>query len=91
MTKEVLNGAYAHLLNEVKARASSSRHQAILNINKELTLLYHHIGRAILDAQNKAKWALKSWTIKQHSLCKFGLQIKNSTISDSFAHYLKTG
>lgn len=59
MTKEVLNGAYEHLLNGLKARVSSSRHQAILNVNKELTLLYHHIGRAILDAQNKAKWGAK--------------------------------
>lgn len=51
MTKNITNQEYNKFLANLKERVASSRYQAVLNVNRELILLYHHIGSQILDAQ----------------------------------------
>lgn len=50
---------YAELLGALKKRVELSRYKAVLNVNKELILLYHHIGTQILEAQAKQGWGTK--------------------------------
>jgi predicted nuclease of restriction endonuclease-like (RecB) superfamily len=59
MSKNILSKEYNQLLSDLKNRVASSRHKAALNVNKELILLYHHIGSAILSAQAKQGWGTK--------------------------------
>ena len=47
------------LLEELKKRVTATRYKAILSVNRELILLYHHIGKQILAAQNKEGWRAK--------------------------------
>jgi predicted nuclease of restriction endonuclease-like (RecB) superfamily len=47
------------LLSDLKTRVASSRYKAALAINKELILLYHHIGGIILSSQAKEGWGAK--------------------------------
>ncbi len=59
MTKNIINQEYNKFLSDLKERVVSSRYKAALNVNKELILLYHHIGTQILDAQGKKGWGAK--------------------------------
>lgn len=59
MTKSIINQEYNKFLSSLKERVASSRYKAALNVNKELILLYHHIGMQILDAQSKQGWGAK--------------------------------
>jgi DUF1016 N-terminal domain len=59
MTKNIINQEYNKFLTDLKERVASSRYKAALSVNKELILLYHHIGTQILEAQNKAGWGAK--------------------------------
>ncbi len=59
MTKNIIDQGYHNLLTELKARVASSRYKAALQVNKELILLYHHIGTAILNAQENQGWGTK--------------------------------
>jgi len=59
MSKNIINQEYQHLLSDLKSRVASSRYKAALSVNKELILLYHHIGTAILKAQEIQGWGSK--------------------------------
>lgn len=59
MTKNIINQEYNKFLSDLKERVASSRYKAALSVNKELILLYHHIGTQILEAQNEAGWGAK--------------------------------
>lgn len=59
MTKNIINQEYNKFLSDLKERVASSRYKAALSVNRELILLYHHIGTQILEAQNKAGWGAK--------------------------------
>ena len=59
MIKNIINQEYNKFLADLKERVASSRYKAALSVNKELILLYHHIGTQILEAQNKAGWGAK--------------------------------
>jgi predicted nuclease of restriction endonuclease-like (RecB) superfamily len=59
MTKKIIDKSYQILLEDLKKRVSSSRYKAALSVNKELILLYHHIGLQILKAQSKQGWGAK--------------------------------
>lgn len=59
MSKNILTDEYNQLLSALKYRVASSRYKAALSVNKELILLYHHIGTAILSAQMKQGWGMK--------------------------------
>jgi predicted nuclease of restriction endonuclease-like (RecB) superfamily len=50
---------YNQLLSDLKARVATSRYKAALSVNKELILLYHHIGCQILAAQANKGWGAK--------------------------------
>lgn len=50
---------YAPLLAGLKARVRAARVKAALSVNRELILLYWHIGREILRAQKAEGWGAK--------------------------------
>jgi len=65
MTKNITSDNYKQLLKELKSRVATSRYQATLSANREMILLYHHIGTEILSSQDRHGWGAK--IIKQLS------------------------
>jgi predicted nuclease of restriction endonuclease-like (RecB) superfamily len=59
MSNGIINNEYNQLLSNLKARVATSRYKAALHVNKELILLYHHIGCQILAAQANKGWGAK--------------------------------
>lgn len=59
MNKRILDKEYSKLLESLKERVLSSRYKAALNVNRELTFLYHHIGTVVLEAQRDRGWGSK--------------------------------
>lgn len=59
MSKHIATLEYKQLLSDLKARVASSRYKAALSVNKELILLYHHVGTQILESQAKQGWGAK--------------------------------
>jgi GNAT superfamily N-acetyltransferase/predicted nuclease of restriction endonuclease-like (RecB) superfamily len=59
MTKNIITTEYQKFVADLKERVASSRYKAALSVNKELILLYHHIGTQILEAQSKQGWGAK--------------------------------
>jgi hypothetical protein len=47
---------YSVFLEDLKTKVTSARYRTALSVNKELILLYHHIGRGILESQAKHGW-----------------------------------
>ena len=58
MTK-LLPSTYAPLLADLKARVRAAQVKAAVAVNRELILLYWHIGREILRAQKAEGWGTK--------------------------------
>jgi len=54
-----LPAGYANLLSNLKERIASTQVKAAISVNRELVLLYWHIGREILKRQNQEKWGAK--------------------------------
>jgi predicted nuclease of restriction endonuclease-like (RecB) superfamily len=50
---------YDHFLHDLKARIRAARMRAALAVNLELVLLYWHIGRDILERQEREGWGSK--------------------------------
>ena len=50
---------YTDWLAELKTRIHSAQQRAALAVNRELVLLYWHIGRDILDRQSREGWGAK--------------------------------
>jgi predicted nuclease of restriction endonuclease-like (RecB) superfamily len=50
---------YTELVESLKARVRDARLRATLSVNRELVLLYWHIGREILQRQAAAGWGAK--------------------------------
>jgi predicted nuclease of restriction endonuclease-like (RecB) superfamily len=59
MAKNIIDKNYQTFLEELKNRVYSSRYKAALSVNKELIMLYHHIGIKILEAQGIEGWGAK--------------------------------
>lgn len=59
MNKKIQSNEYQALIQKLKERVSSSQLRAALAVNKELILLYHHIGSQILASQKKHGWGSK--------------------------------
>ncbi len=59
MSKSILPSTYAPLLAELKARVRTAQVKAAVAVNRELILLYWHIGREILRAQKAEGWGAK--------------------------------
>jgi predicted nuclease of restriction endonuclease-like (RecB) superfamily len=54
-----LPAGYAELLENLKARIRQAQVRAALSVNRELVLLYWHIGREILQRQQREGWGAK--------------------------------
>ncbi len=59
MIKNSISQEYKEFLSSLKEQIASSRYKAALSVNKELILLYHHIGMQILESQAKEGWGAK--------------------------------
>lgn len=59
MSKRIIDQEYNQFLTDLKDRIASSRYKAALSVNRELILVYHHIGSQILEAQAKEGWGTK--------------------------------
>jgi len=59
MTVNVTGSSYTQLLDDLKKSVTSSRYKASYSVNKELILLYHHIGTEILKSQEQHGWGSK--------------------------------
>ncbi len=58
-SQSALPSGYAPLLADLKARVHEARTRAVLSVNRELVLLYWHIGRQILRCQREEGWGAK--------------------------------
>jgi predicted nuclease of restriction endonuclease-like (RecB) superfamily len=56
---EILDQDYSILITDLKKRVAESRYKATLSVNKEMVLLYHHIGQQILKSQKEKGWGSK--------------------------------
>jgi Uncharacterized conserved protein len=56
MSQDILPSGYDAFLHDVKTRVQQAQLQALVAVNKELILLYWHIGRGILERQEKQGW-----------------------------------
>ena len=54
-----LPSGYAPLLADLKARVRAAQVRAVLSVNRELILLYWHIGGRILRCQREEGWGAK--------------------------------
>jgi predicted nuclease of restriction endonuclease-like (RecB) superfamily len=59
MTVPPLPADYAQVLTDLKTRIRSAQARAGLSVNRELVLLYWHIGRQILKSQKRKGWGAK--------------------------------
>jgi predicted nuclease of restriction endonuclease-like (RecB) superfamily len=59
MTNTIPIQDYAEFFEQLKNRVASSRYKAVRAVNKELILLYHHIGTEILQKQSSQGWGSK--------------------------------
>ena len=54
-----LDKEYGLLVKSLKKRVAESRYKATLSVNKELVLLYYHIGKQVLKSQEENGWGAK--------------------------------
>ena len=57
--KTLIPSSYAPLLADLKARVRAAQVKAAGSVNRELILLYWHLGREILRAQKTEGWDAK--------------------------------
>ena len=50
---------YSFFLDDLKKRVVESRYKAARSVNKELIMLYHHVGMQILESQARHGWGTK--------------------------------
>jgi predicted nuclease of restriction endonuclease-like (RecB) superfamily len=59
MTDNIPTQDYAEFFEQLKNHVASSRYKAARAVNKELILLYHHVGTEILKRQQEHGWGAK--------------------------------
>ena len=59
MNNIIIDDNYFQFFDDLKKRVTSSRYKAALSVNRELILLYHHIGTEIIKSQAKHGWGAK--------------------------------
>jgi predicted nuclease of restriction endonuclease-like (RecB) superfamily len=59
MSKDILPSDYGAFLQSIKTRVQQAQLQAIVAVNKELILLYWHIGNGIWERQKQQGWGGK--------------------------------
>ncbi|ABV75979.1 DUF1016 N-terminal domain-containing protein [Rickettsia rickettsii] len=70
MSNTLSNESYTNLIKNLKQEISKARIRGHLAANKELIVLYWHIGKLILVRQNKEKWGSKVIQNISDDLCK---------------------
>ena len=55
----IKSNEYARFLNGLKKKVASSQQKAVIQVNQQLILLYHHIGSEILRFQKEKGWGSK--------------------------------
>ncbi len=68
MMQKVVGANYIEFLNDLKVRVATSRYKATLHVNREMILLYHHIGNEIIQSQEKHGWGAKIINQLSHDL-----------------------
>ena len=53
------NQDYQNLLIQIKRRIQKAQLKAVVAVNKEMLILYWHIGRLILERQERQKWGAR--------------------------------
>lgn len=56
MENDIIPSDYQTFLQAIKSRVQQAQLRAVLAVNRELILLYWHIGKGILDRQEKQGW-----------------------------------
>lgn len=59
MNNDLLSPEYTEFLESLKKRVATARYQATRMVNRELILLYHHLGTEILKRQKENGWGTK--------------------------------
>ncbi len=59
MNTDLLSSEYTEFLESLKKRVGTARYQAARTVNRELILLYHHLGTEILNRQKENGWGAK--------------------------------
>ena len=59
MSSLSIDKEYSAFLENLKQQVYQRRYQAVRQVNKELILLYHHIGSEILRQQSEQGWGTK--------------------------------
>jgi predicted nuclease of restriction endonuclease-like (RecB) superfamily len=59
LTKNIINSEYHILLDDLKKHLRAVRYRAVVSVNKELILFYHHVGTQILKSQANNAWGAK--------------------------------
>lgn len=70
MVKDTMMSEYVEFFAQLKQRITSAQYQAVRSVNKELILLYHHIGSEILNRQKDYGWGAKIIDILSNDLTK---------------------
>ncbi len=81
---------YQSFINDLKTRITGSRLKAGLSVNRELILLYWHIGKQILERQEKEGWGTKvldqvSKDLRHEFPDMKGLSLRNLVYMQTFA------
>ena len=63
---KIVDDNYVNFISNLKQRVASSQRKAAMSVNRELILLYHHIGSEIIKNQQLYGWGAK--IIEQMSL-----------------------
>jgi predicted nuclease of restriction endonuclease-like (RecB) superfamily len=50
---------YAKFLNELKEQVATVQYRAVVQVNRNLIMLYHHIGKEIIRMQSEKGWGSK--------------------------------
>jgi predicted nuclease of restriction endonuclease-like (RecB) superfamily len=58
-TRNISPEGYEEFLRDLKQRIHAAQMRAVVAVNRELILLYWHIGREILERQDRAGWGAK--------------------------------
>jgi predicted nuclease of restriction endonuclease-like (RecB) superfamily len=55
----IKSGDYAKFLNDLKEKVRTSQQRAVVQVNRQLVMLYHYIGAEIIRLQSEKGWGSK--------------------------------
>ena len=90
MDKEIIDQGYLSLLQDLKDSINTARIKAHLAVNREMIILYWHIGQKILERQTKEGWGTKvienlSKDLRTEFPEMKGLSLRNLVYMQTFA------